>query len=291
MYDLATQLVAKWARGGPKEKINVTNDFTRLTLDSIGLCAMGKRFNSFYSENMHPFVDAMTRFLVESGQRPKRTWIESFIWRGPEQQYWQDIEYMKSVCKELIEERRANPTEKNDLLNKLLYGRDPKTREGLSDETIINNMITLLIAGHETTSGLLAFTTYFLLKNRSALKLAQKEVDAVVGQGPVTADHVTKLPYLEAIFRESLRICPTAPGFSLTPIPGQGPQVIGGGQYLIPEGTAVLVSLPNVGKDKAVFGEDAHEFKPERMYGDNFTKIRPNAWKVCDSDLFYDGAC
>lgn len=62
MYDLATQLVAKWARGGPDARINVTNDFTRLTLDSIALCAMGKRFNSFYSEEMHPFVGAMVRF-------------------------------------------------------------------------------------------------------------------------------------------------------------------------------------------------------------------------------------
>lgn len=48
MYDIASQLVMKWARFGGDEKIHVTDDFTRLTLDSIALCAMGTRFNSFY---------------------------------------------------------------------------------------------------------------------------------------------------------------------------------------------------------------------------------------------------
>ena len=59
MYDIATQLVAKWARIGPDEPINTTDDYTRLTLDSIALCAMDKRFNSFYKDELHPFVNAM----------------------------------------------------------------------------------------------------------------------------------------------------------------------------------------------------------------------------------------
>src|SRR5690349_9242681 len=95
MYDIATQLVAKWARIGPDEPINVTDDYTRLTLDSIALCAMGKRFNSFYSEKMHPFVDAMVGFLVESGRRQRRTALESFLNRAPQRQYDQDIKTMK----------------------------------------------------------------------------------------------------------------------------------------------------------------------------------------------------
>ena len=79
MLDIGSQLVAKWARYGPENKINVTNDFTRLTLDSIALyvpcntlvimrssccrCALDTRFNSFYREDMHPFVDAMQVLL------------------------------------------------------------------------------------------------------------------------------------------------------------------------------------------------------------------------------------
>ena len=52
MHDIASQLILKWARKGPDFRIPVTEDFTRLTLDTIALCAMGYRFNSFYQEDM-----------------------------------------------------------------------------------------------------------------------------------------------------------------------------------------------------------------------------------------------
>jgi cytochrome P450 / NADPH-cytochrome P450 reductase len=147
MYDIATQLVAKWARMGPDEPIKVTDDFTKLTLDTIALCTMDKRFNSFYHEDMHPFVGAMVRFLIESGQRTRRTRLEMLWNTAPQRQYEQDIALMRSVAKEVIDQRRANPVEKKDLLNAMLFGKDPKTGERLSDESIMNNLITFLIAG------------------------------------------------------------------------------------------------------------------------------------------------
>lgn len=187
---------------------------------------------------------------------------------------------MKGVCKELIEHRRANPVEKKDLLNAMLFGRDPKTKERLTDESVVNNMITFLIAGHETTSGMLSFVTYYLLKNPAVCDKARKEIDTVVGTGPVTVDHITKLPYLEAIMRETLRLNPTAPGFTVGVLPGLGDQVIGGGKYHIPEGAGVFCNLSGVGRDPTVFGDDVEDFRPERMYGENFTNLPPNAWKV-----------
>ena len=64
MHDIASQLVLKWARKGPEYKIPVTDDFTRLTLDTIALCAMDFRFDSFYQDDMHPFVDSMNNVLT-----------------------------------------------------------------------------------------------------------------------------------------------------------------------------------------------------------------------------------
>lgn len=283
MYDVATQLIAKWARIGPDEKINVTDDFTRLTLDSIALCAMGKRFNSFYSEKMHPFVDAMVGFLLESGRRVSRTRIESLFNRSVERQYQQDIATMKAVAEDVIAHRRANPVEKKDLLNAMLFGKDPKTGERLSDQTIMNNMITFLIAGHETTSGLLSFACYFLIKHPDALGKAQQEVDTVVGKGPVTYQHMSKLPYIEAVLRETLRLEPTAPAFALRPLENVPGPVVIGGQYFLPQDASIAALLPSIGRDPKAFGADADEFKPERMYGENFAKLPPNAWKVSSS--------
>jgi cytochrome P450 / NADPH-cytochrome P450 reductase len=278
MYDLATQLVAKWARSGD-QKIETTNDFTRLTLDSIALCVMDKRFNSFYSEKMHPFVDAMVNFLAESGKRASRTRIGALFNGAAERQYWADIKYMRDLAQDMVNYRRANPTDKKDLLNAMLFGKDPKTGEKMTDESVINNIITFLIAGHETTSGTLSFVFYRLCKNPQAMRKAQEEVDTVVGKGSITFQHMSKLPYIEACMREALRLNPPAPVISVTSRPEvSGPTVLGG-QYTIPAGSPIIALLQKVGRDPTVYGEDAEEFKPERMCGSNFNNLPPNAWK------------
>lgn len=278
MYDIATQLIAKWARQG-SDRINVTDDYTRLTLDSIALCAMDKRFNSFYSEKLHPFVDAMVNFLLESGRRPRRTRLESLLCPSYDRQYKQDIAQMRKVAEEVMAYRRANPSDKKDLLNAMLFGKDPKTGEHLSDDNVLNNMITFLIAGHETTSGLLSFASYYLLKNPEALQKAQQEVDNVVGKGPVKFDHMSKLPYIEAILRETLRLSPTAPAFTVEPIRTVPDPVVLAGKYWIPAGAPIIAWLPQAGRDSTVFGADAEAFRPERMYGENFSELPSNAWK------------
>ncbi len=63
MVNVAEQLVAKWSRLNPEDAIDVPEDMTRLTLDTIGLCGFDYRFNSFYRDELHPFVQAMVRAL------------------------------------------------------------------------------------------------------------------------------------------------------------------------------------------------------------------------------------
>ena len=82
---------------------------------------------------------------------------------------------------------------KNDLLGLMLQGRDPVTGEGLSDENIRYQMVTFLIAGHETTSGLLSFALYLLLKNPQVLNQARAEVDAVLGEDTPRVEQMARL--------------------------------------------------------------------------------------------------
>lgn len=147
MNDVSKQLVMKWARFGPDYPINVTDDFTRLTLDTIAIAAMDTRFNSFYSEEMHPFVNAMVEFLAESGKRAQRPGLIQSFMRSADYQYQQSIKVMKDLALKIVAEKRANPSNKKDLINAMLTGKDPKTGEMLSDELISDEMITFLIAG------------------------------------------------------------------------------------------------------------------------------------------------
>lgn len=127
---------------------------------------------------------------------------------------------------------------------------------------------------------MLSFTTYHLLKNPEAWQKAQQEVDSVIGKGQVKYEHLAKLPYLEAVLREALRLQPTAPAFSVKAAPGTQGHVILGGEYTIPADATIVVILPVLHSDPMVYGDDAKAFKPERMLADNFTNLPPNAWKV-----------
>ncbi|PYH98277.1 cytochrome P450 [Aspergillus ellipticus CBS 707.79] len=282
MYDISTQLVMKWARQGSETPITVTEDFTRLTLDSIALCAMGTRFNSFYHETMHPFVEAMVGVLQGASHRARRPALMNQLPTSENNLFWSDIAYMRNLAKEITEERRNNPSSKKDLLNALILGRDPQSGKGLDDESIIDNMITLLIAGHETTSGMLSFVFYFLLKNPHAYKKAQEEIDTVIGRRRISVDDLSKLPYINAVLRESLRLRPTATSMRLHPHPTKNtedPVTLANGKYILNKGESMLVILSKLHRDPKVYGSDAEEFKPERMLDENFNKLPKNAWK------------
>ena len=240
---------------------------------------MDYRFNSFYKEELHPFVGAMVSFLLEGQARARRTKIETLLNPSFQRQYEADIALLRETASNVIQRRRENPSEKKDLLNAMLLGKDPKTKESLTHDSIINNMITFLIAGHETTSGMLSFAVYQLMKSPEAYRKAQAEVDSVVGTKPIAFEHMSKLPYIEAVLRETLRLTPTAPGFFIKS-KKDVPEVVGGGKYLIPPHEPVVVVLPELHRDPAVWGDDAEEFKPEHCYGENFTNLPPNAWKV-----------
>ena len=126
---------------------------------------------------------------------------------------------------------------------------------------------------------MLSFTTCLLLKNPETLRKAQDEVDRVIGKRPITYKDISKLPYIEACMRESLRMWPTAPGFTIKSLPGETGSIILGGQYAVPSGAPIFCVLPAIGRDHEVFGSDADQFIPKRMQAESFEKLPSNAWK------------
>ena len=303
MHGIASQLVLKWARHGSESRISSTDDFTKLTLDTIALCSMGTRFNSFYRDEVHPFAQSMTKVMLESGKRGSRAKIMNLLMRDSANEFFSNIEIMQSVCQGIIDDRRANPSDKTDLVNAMLHRKDPKTGEMMNDANITNNMITFLVAGkiplglltgacspltgHETTSGFLAFLFYELLKNPAELLKAQKEVDEVVGTGQVKLEHTTKLPFLTACLREAIRLHPPAAATYMTTNPSNkdDPVSLCGGKYQVKRGTTFRNLIRLIQTDPAIFGDDAMVFRPERMLDESFKKIPRNAWKVCKITL------
>lgn len=275
MKDIGTQLALKWARQGSHKRICATQDFTRLTLDAIALCSMGFRFNSFYSEKMHPFPDSMTEFLIESGRRSQRLPLPGFFYKTQDAEFQAHINVMRETAEQVLRERVADTdNQRKDLLAAMLKGRDPVTGEKMSDQSIIDNLITFLVAGHETTSGTLSYAMYRLIANPKDYRKVQQEVDKVIGKGPITAQHMTKLPYIAAVLRETLRLDSPIPLFGVCPIE----DTLLAGKYPVRKGEFVNCFLSMSHLDPAVF-EDPLVFKPERMLDENFNKLPKNSWK------------
>jgi cytochrome P450/NADPH-cytochrome P450 reductase len=188
---------------------------------------------------------------------------------------------MNTVVDRLITERRADPEAlmtKRDLLNYMLTGADKQTGERLDDVNIRHQILTFLIAGHETTSGLLSFAIYFLLKHPDVLARAYEEVDAVLGTDPdgiPVLAQVRKLGYVTQILKESLRLWPTAPAFSVYP----REDTTIAGRYPVSQGENIMVLLPMLHRDRAVWGDDAEEFRPERFAADLEKRLPPHAFK------------
>ncbi|KAI0631143.1 fatty acid hydroxylase [Trametes polyzona] len=276
MHDIASQMLTKWERFGPRHVIDPCEDFTRLAFDTITLCAMSYRLNTFYSEHTHPFVQAMADFLAECGRRANRPPIMNSIMRGSNAKYEEDMKTMNALVNELIEDHKKNPSEKQDLLSIMLNGVDQKTGQRLSDESIRQNLLTFLVAGHETTSGLLTFTLYYLCKHPEAMRKLREEVDDVLGEQPIKLDDIGKLKYTSACLREALRLSPPATARVVRALEDT---TIGGGKYAIQKDAVLAILTTKCQTDPKVWGEDAREFKPERMYGEAFEKLPPNAWQ------------
>lgn len=116
---------------------------------------------------------------------------------------------LDTVVHAMIRARRADPVEHDDLLGLFMAARD-EAGEGLSDEQLRDEALTLLLAGHETTANALAWTFHHLAANPAAAATLHAELDEVLGGGPVTLDHYPRLTWTEQVLKESMRLTPPA---------------------------------------------------------------------------------
>jgi cytochrome P450 / NADPH-cytochrome P450 reductase len=280
MTDIATQLVGKWERLNPEDEIDVPADMTRLTLDTIGLCGFGYRFNSFYSEEPHPFVAAMVRCLDLSMHKQTRLPVGDRLRVREHRQFQEDTTYMNSLVDKIIAERKAggDQPETKDLLNSMLTGVDKESGERLDDINIRYQIITFLIAGHETTSGLLTFALYFLLNNPDALARAYEEVDRVLSDdltSPPTNTQVNHLRYVSQVLKESLRLWPTAPAFTRHAYE----ETALCGKYQVGKQDSLMVLTPMLHRDPKIWDDNPEAFDPANFAPEAEQNRPPNAYK------------
>ncbi|MGF1469524.1 MAG: cytochrome P450 [Sandaracinaceae bacterium] len=175
----------------------------------------------------------------------------------------------------IIERRRRSGAAPDDLLQMLLEARD-EDGSGMDDRQLRDEVMTLLLAGHETTANMLAWTLYLLSRAPEHARRVAGEAHDVLGDRPPTVDDLPRLPHGRRVLHEALRLYPPAWIFGRSP---SADDEVGG--YPVPAGSIVFLSPfvthrhPGFWRDPEGFDPD--RWRPERAAGHHRTQFFPFA--------------
>ncbi|MBK7777060.1 MAG: cytochrome P450 [Sandaracinaceae bacterium] len=262
--EVLNELLDHWQRS--ERPVDVVGDTIKLTLETISLAGFDHRFGTFDRPKLDPFLIALGRGgqeIVNGAFRPRLSqWYEAHRQRAFER----DVGALHHLVDPVIAGRRAMPRDAwpKDLLSRMLTSADPKTGELLSDANVRYQILTFLIAGHETTAGLLALALHYVARDRALAAALRAEVDEVFAGGTPTFAAVRSLERVRCVLDETLRLHPTLPFIS------RGPKedALLGGRYAVQRGQPVALLLSAIQRDPEVWPDplrfDPDRFLPER---------------------------
>lgn len=263
-------LAARWADGAPAE-LELNAAMTDLTLSIMAdtffgadLSAEARRLGEAVAtlsevamrETGRPF--ALPDWLPLPGVRRKRA----------------TIAYLNGTIDGLIAARRGAGDDRGDLLSMLLAARDEEgDGRGLSDLELRHEVMTLFMAGHDTTAGTLPWIWYLLAAHPEAEARLQAEVDTVLEGRLPTAEDLPRLAYTQQVVKETLRLYPQA--YVLFARVAAEDLELGG--YAIPAGSQVF-PVPYLIHHDARWFPDPERFDPDRFLPEREKALRPCAW-------------
>jgi cytochrome P450 len=187
------------------------------------------------------------------------TRLETSLPLPANRRFWQALGELEAVVYRIIADRRRTRRDETDLLSMFLSARDEETGAGMTDRQLRDEVLTMLLAGHETTSLALSWTYYLLSQHPDVERSIADEVDRVIGDGQPAFEHLDRLICTRRAIEESLRLYPPAWGFSRRALDDDE---IGG--YRIPKGSLVFL-IPFVVHRRPKLWPEPERFDPNRF--------------------------
>lgn len=278
MLAVAREMLGAWDQS--QDALQVSGEMSKLTLETIGRTGFGYRFDGFSAAEVDPFVTTMLRVLDYTADASfPIPGLSAVIGRKAAAQNKADVAYLDSVVQQAIDRRREGGNAGDvDLLDRMLTAVDEDSGQRLDEDNIIRQVLTFLIAGHETTSGALSFALHYLMQNPAVFAAARAEVDAMwpgETDPDVQFEQIPKLRYIRRILDESLRLWPTAPAYFRQ----ARVDTTVAGKYEFTKGDWVLVAIPSLHRDPTAWGDDAETFDPDRFLPANVRARPAHAYK------------
>ncbi len=274
MVESTASMLAGWETLPAHAPFDVSEAMARLTLDIVTRTLFSTAVSP---KEMDAVYTILPWLLSETDRRADSLMgLRERLPLPVNRRYWREIERLNQIIFRIIDERRerepasgvqANGAqaqdEHNDLLGLLMLAEDEETGERMSNEHLRDELMTIVLAGHETTANLLTWTHRLLSEHPTARERLQAEVDEVLGGRAPTLADLPKLAYTRRVLDEALRLYPPAWAISRK---AMGDDEIGG--YAVPAGAEIFLSQwvthrhPDFWENP--LGFDPDRFLPER---------------------------
>ncbi|MDE2027610.1 MAG: cytochrome P450 [Candidatus Omnitrophica bacterium] len=239
-----------------QETIDVAKAMNHLALEIVVRTLLGVEM----SRQEEQIIEAIETIKCLTDQK-KSAFIDPLLSKLPLPQsiaYQKACQCLDQKVYEIIQKKREQPLQGCDLVTTLLKAMDIQDCPFLSDQLVRDEVMTMFMAGHETVASAMTWTWYLLSQNHEVEKHFHAELDEILGEGPIQAEHVAKLPYTRKILLESMRIYP--PVWLIVRHPLVDTQL---GGYTIPAGSYVHLCQYTMHRDPRYF-PDPEKFDPER---------------------------
>ncbi len=167
--------------------------------------------------------------------------------------------YLREATAHLVAERRSAPEGRTDLLTLLQAAADPEDGRAMSDGEIVDNLLTFIAAGHETTALGLSWTLHLLSRHPDVEARVLAEIDAVTGGEEVSPGHLEHMPYVRQVFSEAMRLYPPAPILTR-----QAREALELGGLALEAGAIVLMPVYALHRHRRLW-DDPERFDPDRF--------------------------
>lgn len=251
------------------ETLEIRWEMMKVTLRVIGETLMGRDVGN-HVDNIGKALWNIFEHIAENYTSPIK--LPSFIPTPRNKKFRKSLQVLNDIVTKFISERRKSTKRPDDLLTRLMEATDPEDGKHLTDSEIRDEIMTMFLAGHETTANSLAWTWYLLAKSPEVEDRLYQEAATHLPQGTPSRDDILKLKYTNQVFDEALRLYP--PVYIISRRAEQDDEI---GGYRIPAKSTVFF-CPYTLHRHPQFWPDPEKFDPERFSPSNKSKIKPNTY-------------
>ncbi|NUC74122.1 cytochrome P450 [Haloterrigena sp. SYSU A558-1] len=257
MVDETVREVDSWPE---EEVIDVNERLSALTLGALTRSLFALPLEGDRADRVRRWVDAMGAYLEADFFGPGAV-LPSWLPRRTEREYERATADVEALVGELLTERRESDAEGDDLLSLLATAEYPDGTRPSADE-ISDQLLTFLLAGHETTATALTYACWFLAADDEIRDRLEREVEAVCGDRDPTFADLPELTVAEAVGREALRLYPPLPFLHREP---REPTALDG--VRVGPGTTIQLNMYGIHRDERWWAAP-DSFRPERWLDD-----------------------